>query len=427
MNTCLIVFEDARFGNFYPLTYLRPIYFLRPGMRNLCQKLIDSLPGCQPSLFCRPEIEDMTREQTEYPVNAFNGRHAAETYLINGALKPNPEFMAALKKADASAVISTPDGDIVAVKAVGQLTDSEFENLINGDLEGFINTVATRAERMTIDIPFYNYLWELMHDLPVQLQADFDYIRASRGDGYMTPDPDKYPGASFIKPEHILIAPDAEILPGTVLDASHGPILIERGGRIEPHTYVIGPLYLGEHSRLVGGKIEGSSIGPVCRIGGELEESIIQGYTNKYHAGFIGHSYVGEWVNFGAMTTNSDLKNNYKSVAVTVNGQSHDTGLLKVGSFIGDFTKTAIGTLLNTGITIGLSCNILGNGLVAEKEIPSFTWYSSRHKMAYMIVQALETIERTMSRRDKKPTDAMKRRLEEVCQASPIHAKKDRV
>ena len=127
------------------------------------------------------------------------------------------------------------------------------------------------------------------------------------------------------------------------------------------------------------------------------------------------------------MTTNSDLKNNYKSVGVSVNGRSHDTGLLKVGSFIGDFTKTAIGTLLNTGITIGLSCNILGNGLVAEKEIPSFTWYSSRHKMAYMIVQALETIERTMSRRDRKLTEAMKRRLEDVCKASPIHAKKDKV
>ncbi len=427
MNTCLIVFEDARFENFHPLTYLRPIYFLRPGIRNLCEKIIDSLPGCQPSLFCRPEIEDLTREQTEYPVNSFNGRHADEIYLINGALKPNPEFMAALKKADASAVISTPDGDIVAVKVVGKPTDPEFEDLMNGNLEGFIGKVGAHADRMTIEIPMYNYLWELMHDLPEQLHTDFDHIRANGADEYITPDQARFPGASFIEPENILVAPDAEILPGTVLDASHGPILVDRGGRIEPHTYVIGPLYLGKQSRLVGGKIEGSSIGPVCRIGGELEESIIQGYTNKYHAGFIGHSYVGEWVNFGAMTTNSDLKNNYKSVGVSVNGRSHDTGLLKVGSFIGDFTKTAIGTLLNTGITIGLSCNILGNGLVAEKEIPSFTWYSSRHKMAYMIVQALETIERTMSRRDRKLTEAMKRRLEDVCKASPIHAKKDKV
>jgi len=425
MNTSLIIFEDARFSNFYPLTYLRPVYFLRPGIRNLSQKVIDSLPGCQVSLFCRSEIEDIVREQTEYAVNSFNGRHADETYLINGALKPNPEFMEALKKADGSVVISDSDGGMVAVKVVGKLVDKEFEDLMNGNLEGFIGKVRSHADQMSIEIPYYNYLWELMHDLPVQIKADFDYVRGNKGDEYVTPDPERYPGASFIVPEDILLGPDAEILPGTVLDASHGPILIDRRGRIEPHTYVIGPLYLGEESRLVGGKIEGSSIGPVCRIGGELEESIIQGYTNKYHAGFIGHSYVGEWVNFGAMTTNSDLKNNYKSVTATVNGQSHDTGFLKVGSFIGDFTKTAIGTLLNTGITIGLSCNILGNGLIAEKEIPSFTWYSSRHKMAYTIVQALETIDRTMSRRDRKLTEALKGRLEEVSKASPIHAKKE--
>jgi hypothetical protein len=165
---------------------------------------------------------------------------------------------------------------------------------------------------------------------------------------------------------------------------------------------------------VTGGKISGCSIGAVCRVGGEVEETIIQGYTNKYHAGFLGHSYVGEWVNFGAMTTNSDLKNNYTPVKVAVNGKEIDTGSLKVGSFIGDFTKTAIGTLLNTGINIGISCNLVSDSLVVDKEIPDFTWYSMRHKMEYSMAKALDTIERTMARREKKLTAALRKRLEEV-------------
>jgi len=199
-----------------------------------------------------------------------------------------------------------------------------------------------------------------------------------------------------------------------VLNGSDGPIYIDSEVFVEPHTYLIGPVYVGPKSRLVGGKITGCSIGPVCRIGGEVEESIIQGYSNKYHAGFLGHAYVGEWVNFGAMTTNSDLRNDYKNVRASVHGEIIDTGRLKVGSFIGDFTKTAIGTLLNTGINIGIACNILGNGLVAEKEIPSFTWYSSGRKHEYKIPKALETMEKSMVRRGIKLSQPLKDNLQEI-------------
>jgi len=111
------------------------------------------------------------------------------------------------------------------------------------------------------------------------------------------------------------------------------------------------------------------------------------------------------------MTTNSDLKNNYGPIRVSVNGKEIDTGKMKAGSFIGDFTRTAIGTLLNTGINVGVSCNLLGDGLVTEKEIHSFTWYSSGHKTEYKLSKALETIERVMARRDKKLSDPLRQRL----------------
>ena len=134
---------------------------------------------------------------------------------------------------------------------------------------------------------------------------------------------------------------------------------------------------MGAKSILLGAKCrEGNSIGPVCRVGGEVEESIIQGYSNKYHDGFLGHAYVGEWVNLGALTTNSDLKNDYGNVEVMMPGKRPiDTGSTKVGSLIGDHTKTSIGTLLNTGSYVGAMTLIMATGKPLPKTIPSFAWF----------------------------------------------------
>lgn len=121
---------------------------------------------------------------------------------------------------------------------------------------------------------------------------------------------------------------------------------------------------------------------------------------NKYHAGFIGHSYVGSWVNFGAMTTNSDLKNNYSSISVSVDGQIIDTGSIKVGSFIGDHTKFGIGTLLNAGINVGLCCNLYGGNLITDREVPSFRWGNSSGYEVYRFDKAIKTIRSSTERRN---------------------------
>lgn len=162
-----------------------------------------------------------------------------------------------------------------------------------------------------------------------------------------------------------------------VLDAEHGPIYIDEDCEIHPFTRIEGPCYVGRKSILLGAKCrEGNSIGPVCRIGGEVEESIIQGYSNKYHDGFLGHAYVGQWVNLGALTTNSDLKNDYSEVKITLDGRTQlPTGSTKVGALIGDHTKTSIGTLLNTGACVGAMTLLVTSGRLLPKFIPSFTWY----------------------------------------------------
>ncbi len=169
----------------------------------------------------------------------------------------------------------------------------------------------------------------------------------------------------------------AKIHPMVVLDAEHGPIYIDEDAEIQPFSRIEGPCYIGRNSILLGAKCrEGNSIGPCCRIGGEVEESIIQGYSNKYHDGFLGHAYVGQWVNLGALTTNSDLKNDYSEVKITLDGRTQlSTGSTKVGALIGDHAKTSIGTLLNTGTCVGAMSVLVAGGRLLPKFIPSFTWY----------------------------------------------------
>ena len=144
----------------------------------------------------------------------------------------------------------------------------------------------------------------------------------------------------------------------------------------------------------------GTTLGPGCRIGGEVECSIIQGHTNKYHEGFVGHSYVGEWVNIGAGTQTSDLRNDYGEVSVPTRGQPVATGLSKVGCFIGDHSKTGLGTLLNTGTSIGVFCNCLPSGGYLPKYLPSFSsWWNGSITEHANLVQLLRTAEDMMQRR----------------------------
>jgi UDP-N-acetylglucosamine diphosphorylase/glucosamine-1-phosphate N-acetyltransferase len=193
-----------------------------------------------------------------------------------------------------------------------------------------------------------------------------------------------------------------------VLDATEGPIVLEDKVKVLPHTRVEGPHYSGPETQLYGGKIrEACSFGPVCRVGGEVECAIIQGYSNKYHDGFLGHSYVCEWVNLGAMTTNSDLKNDYSAVSVYFKGQLTDTGEQFLGSMIGDHTKTSIGTILNTGSMIGMMSNLVFSGPLMPKEVPSFCWMlNGRPTKGMGFKNMLATAKAAMGRRKKQMSEA---------------------
>jgi UDP-N-acetylglucosamine diphosphorylase/glucosamine-1-phosphate N-acetyltransferase len=164
------------------------------------------------------------------------------------------------------------------------------------------------------------------------------------------------------------------------------------GARLE------GPLYVGPESRLLGGAYSGLSAGPRCRLRGEIEASVILGYSNKAHEGFLGHAYVGRWVNLGAATTNSDLKNNYGPVRIAGPNGPTDTGLVKLGCLLGDHVKTAIGTRINTGSVVGAGANLFGDP-APPSWVPPFSWGSSPGAEVYELERFLSVASTVHERR----------------------------
>jgi len=225
-----------------------------------------------------------------------------------------------------------------------------------------------RAENRKVSYP-----WDLISNLKEDMEEDFKCI-----DIGIKGKIDK--AAVLINKKNIHIGKDTEIGPCAVLDASKGPIYIGDKTIVHPHALLRGPLYIGKE----------------CRISGEIVHSVIMDYTNKGHYGFIGHSYICSWVNLGAGTTNSNLKNNYDSVKVQVDGKMVDSGQTFLGCFIGDHTKTAIGTMIYTGCVIGVCANLFGEPYY-KKFIPSFAWGI---KGKQTLEQAIKTAKTAMARRN---------------------------
>jgi carbonic anhydrase/acetyltransferase-like protein (isoleucine patch superfamily) len=212
-----------------------------------------------------------------------------------------------------------------------------------------------------------------------------------------------------------LMGPEVAIGPFVVLDAREGPIVLDRGAAVEPHAVLRGPLYVGRESRILGGDVGyGTSIGPRCKVRGEVEQTVFQGFCNKAHDGFVGHSFIGEWANIGASTVTSDLKNTYGPVRVGGPEGRVDTGLLKVGAFLGDHVKTGIGTRLTTGARIGAGSHLFGGG-VSPAWLPDFTWDDGAERVRVRLDAFLSTAETAMRRRGQSPSEgerALWRRLQ---------------
>jgi len=228
---------------------------------------------------------------------------------------------------------------------------------------------------------------------------------------------DECPGTFRVGDGHVSLGEGAVIEPGVHVDTRGGPVRLSEGVRVEGPARLVGPLFVGPGSRILGGNVGTSSIGPVCIVRGEVADSVLLGFVNKAHDGYIGHALLGRWVNLGAFTTNSDLKNNYRPVRVWTPDGEIDTGQLKVGCFLGDHVKTGIGTVLNTGTLVGAGTNVFG-GKMPPTVVPPFSWGSGADMREHKLDPFLTTAVRAMGRRDQELTPGVRRILEEAWEAT---------
>lgn len=379
----LIVFEDSGWLNLTPLTYIRPVFELRCGMYTLLERILLLAGTSDITLFVRDYLAELTKKNYRCKVNSFSCTDD-DILIVDGRLLAESNFetkdetVYLCENEIAYAFVKKQNAEKIAGKTINEIIE-------------FVKTLPARK----INGKIIKFPWNLVHYNAEMLKKDFAE-RGKKGiEGKFSP------SAVINGPDEVYIAEGSEIHPYVVIDTTSGPVYIDSKAKIFPFSRIEGPCYIGKETQIMPGASirEGNTIGPVCRVGGEVEESIFHGYSNKYHDGFIGHAYIGEFVNLGALTTNSDLKNDYSSVTVYVNGKPVDTGDLKVGSFIGDHTKTSIGTLFNTGTSAGIMCNITAGGIL-PKFFPCFVWYvNNKFMKGFGLEFMLKTARAAMERR----------------------------
>ncbi len=375
MRLILLDLPSPKRRNFDPLALGRPIWELRCGMTTLGEKLVARIGTKDVACFVPSYMAESYRAKTAWPVNDPASLRGDDLLLVSGRVKAGG---GALTQALSQREWGPAGGgswaafDADAELLFAGVAREDLARLDASSIESLAESIRRTIPQATGEVPTWNYTWDLILANPKQLTEDFAAAGRSGIEGTV-----EQPGAIRGSKQEVYIAPGALVHPMVVIDAAGGPVYIDEGAEIHPFTRIEGPCYIGPKSILLGAKCrEGNSIGPVCRVGGEVEESIIHGYSSKYHDGFLGHAYVGEWVNLGALTTNSDLKNDYSNVSVSLDGHdSIDTGSIKVGSLIGDHTKTSIGTLFNTGAYVGAMTLVAATGKPLPKFIPSFAWF----------------------------------------------------
>ena len=250
----------------------------------------------------------------------------------------------------------------------------------------------------------YRQLSDLIHDNDRLLRYDFEQFFHDKDNFFETE-----PGVTILNPYNVWLGEDVDLKPGVIIDASDGPVVIDEEAVVMHNSVIIGPCYIGKRSVVkINAKIyQSCSIGPVCKIGGEVEGSIIQAYSNKQHDGFLGHAYLGEWVNIGADTNNSDLKNTYKNVAIYnyTTKNKIDSGTQFMGCLIGDHVKLGINSTINTGAVIGLGSNLWGRNLISDY-ISEFSWGEAGSLIRYRIEDFIQTAATVKARRKLKLGEA---------------------
>jgi UDP-N-acetylglucosamine diphosphorylase/glucosamine-1-phosphate N-acetyltransferase len=362
MRICL--FEDAHVAALEPISLSRPAFELRCGLTTLTQKQRRYFHNAGFGVLIRPELVPLyRREYPHLPINDSAWLTAEPVLLVNARWLP-PGRKTELT-VESSPFVALVDREI----AYACLTPDMLRDLENDHWADQLNQLVGQLTQREAGGRLFRYLWEVVDQNAEQIDIDFRLF----GNQCNTARP---AALQLIGPsDQLHVDPTARIDPFVVADTSNGPVIIDRDVVITSFTRLEGPCYLAPRSQIFRANIRGgTAIGPNCRVGGEVEASIIHGNSNKYHEGFLGHSYIGEWVNIGAGCHTSDLRNDYGEVQVNVNGQLIPTGRNKVGCYLGDHTKVGLGSLINTGTSVGVFGNLLPAGSLLPKAAPSFCW-----------------------------------------------------
>ncbi len=395
----LCVFEDNSWDQFLPLTYTRAYFDLKCGILKLRHKVTRFYPDDEKYLLLREELKKLyTSRFPKYKINHFE---EGGYLFVNGRVLFDEMMKQEVDSLENGTALFNGDVCIAARVLSEHERDISTEQLPH--LFSKLKKIDTKIQPM-------QYIWELVAKNEEQIALDYKFLIKNKISQHMQ-------DGTFhmMNSSEIFFGENVIIEPGVVLDATNGPIMIDDNAQIMANAVIKGPVYVGKGSAIkVGAKIyEGTSVGKVCKIGGEVEGTIFQAFSNKQHEGFLGHSYIGEWVNIGADANNSDLKNNYNHVKSFYYPLRNfkDTGSQFFGAIFADHIKTGINTTFNTGIVIGVGCNLYSS-LLFSGFIPSFSIGSANRMGEYHLKKMLQTAGIVKSRRGLELTDDEKTILE---------------
>lgn len=385
----IILFDDEHRDKLLPLVYTRPTCELRIGISTIREKWERNISG---------HYSFITQS---YLAEKFPTKIDEANLIINGSLLPDPTLVELIKGLELNEALMWNQRLLAA-----NLDKETFELLIEDKPIQNLKGIDYETE----DIQLVNYPYDIFSYNRNQITYDFHSLTQGRK-SIKLDDSNKLKGE-----ENIFVEPGA-IVQNSIINAELGPVYIGAGAEIMDGAIVRGPLAMCKNSVLkMGAKVYGATtLGPYCKVGGEVNNIVMLGYSSKAHDGFLGNSVIGEWCNLGADTNSSNLKNNYAEVKLwSYETQGfHRTGLQFCGLVMGDHSKCGINTMFNTGTVVGVNANIYGSNF-PRNFIPSFSWGGAKGFKTYTFDKAMETAEIVMKRRNIKLSDADKRILQNV-------------
>lgn len=393
--TKAILFDDGK-GILSPLNDLRPTFAIRTGAMTISERLTRAF-NLEPIGVVVPQpMVELTSELTTLPVNTPPEAGDEEVLLIN-ARCPLP-VRAIGEIGVGQVIVEESTQDMIAVR----LTQSGVRELLSGN-QPEMTPIAIEGKHLM------SRPWDWRHFRDASMEFDLQVIGQN-----MVKVEEAPVGVTIIGTEGVAISREAIVMPGVILNATAGPIVIEENATIRPGSIITGPAYIGPGTTVLeqANIKPNTAIGPVCKVAGEVGGTVMQGYANKAHAGHLGDSWIGEWANLGADTTNSNLLNTYGEITArpTAGGSMEKTGETFLGVTMGDHTKTAIGTRIMTGAIVGTGTMFAASSALSGTTEP-FSWHTDAGTKHFRLGKFVDVSLTAMGRRGIKQSQAYSRRL----------------